>query len=138
MQGITLNFANQEEYNRFIEQVKKDVLNDVKSVPAYSASWIKIREDLEKKLRGEFNYGCGQWYQNQMGLYAMFRLAFQKESIKNLRYVDGDSLTEFYKEIIELIEKWREKGEKENESIQGIGFTVGEVASATRQMAHRE
>lgn len=119
MSGVTLNFANQEEYNQFIEQVKKDILNDVKPTPAYSASWIQVREDLEKKLRGEFNYGCGQWYQNQMGIYAMFRLAFQKDGIKGMRYVDGESLQEFYKEVIGLIEKWREKGEKTDEAIRG-------------------
>ncbi len=109
LNGVTLNFANQEEYNKFIDQLKKDILTDIKPTPAYSAGWIAVREDLEKRLRGEFNFGCGQWYQNQNGLYAAFRLAFQKDTIKDLRHIEDSKIQEFYDELIGLIEKWRAK-----------------------------
>lgn len=74
----------------------------------YTPEWIGIREDLERKLRSDYNDGCGQWYQNQQGIYAAFKLAFRKERVTDFHHIEENRLTNFYSELMNLIDKYRE------------------------------
>lgn len=104
-----------DQFEQMKAALKEEILAEIPSYErqttkgVYSPKWIAIREQLEAKLCSDFNNGCGHWYQNQQGLYAAFRLAFQKERVHEFRFVDQEKLESFYIELIGLIEKYRGK-----------------------------
>lgn len=104
-----------EQLAALAKDIKADVMRELskQETPyyqgAYSPEWLGIREEIQMKLQGDYNNGCGHWYQNQTGLYAAFRLAFRKEGIKNLRSVEGGKLRNFYTELFELIDRYRDE-----------------------------
>lgn len=103
------------------ESVRTDLIQEFSQKQAlyskgiYTPEWIGIREDLEKKLRSDYNDGCGQRYQNQQGLYAAFRLAFRKDRASNFRNIEPNRLSKFYSELMALINKYREERDKEEQ-----------------------
>jgi len=111
MSGITLKFANEDQYQEFINKVKEDVLNEIKPKGAYHPSWESIRSHMEARFRGDYNNGCGHWHNNQQSMYAVFRLAFQQPTIKELRNVEGDRIQGLHDELFELIDKYRRGNE---------------------------
>lgn len=108
-----------EQLEEFKRNVKAEVIHELSKtgVPInrgiYTPEWISIRDELEEKLRGDYNDGCGHWYQNQQGLYAAFRLAFRRDSVKSLRSVKNGKLSDFHRELFELINKYREDGKEQ-------------------------
>lgn len=112
MSGITLKFANEDQYQEFINKVKEDVLNEMKPKGAYHPTWEHVRDRLEHRFKGtDYNDGCGHHHNNMQSLYAVFRLAFQQPTIKDLRNVDGERIQDLYDELFELIDKYREGNE---------------------------
>ena len=101
-----------EQFEQLQENIKSDLLAQLESQHKpkrmYCTEWIKVRTDLEEVLRGDYNDGCGQWYMNQQGIYAAFRLAFQKERVQYLNGVKEGRLTNFYTELMALINKYRD------------------------------
>ncbi|MFU1797647.1 hypothetical protein ACM1RC_27535 [Paenibacillus azoreducens] len=112
-----------EQFEEMKRNLKNELIHELsKAAPpiqherAYSAEWISVRDEIEHKLRGDYNAGCGQWYANQTGLYAAFRLAFRQDSIKSLRKVEHGRLMKFHNELFGLIDKYREGREDEDET----------------------
>lgn len=116
MSDIVLKFANDDQYKSFLndmkEQVKievrEEVLNEIKGRIHRSKGWELVRNQIEERMRGDFNNGCGHWYNNQQGLYAAFRLAFQVQRIQELAQKDDDLIKKFHDELFALINKYRE------------------------------
>lgn len=109
MSDIVLKFANENQYEAFLAKVKADVLKEMENKRTYSSNWITVRDQIEGKMKGDYNYGCGNWYNNQQGLYATFRLAFQVSRIADLTSVDGKKIQSFHDELFALIDKYREE-----------------------------
>lgn len=111
MSDIVLKFANDQQYKAFLkdlrEQVREDVLNELKGRIPQSKGWTTVRSQIEEKMRGDFNNGCGHWYNNQQGLYAAFRLAFNVARIQELAQKDDEQIQRFHDELFTLIEKYR-------------------------------
>ncbi|MGE6516672.1 hypothetical protein [Lysinibacillus sphaericus] len=111
MSDIVLKFANDQQYKAFLkdvkDQVREEVLNDLKGRIPQSKGWTTVRGQIEKKMRGEFNNGCGHWYNNQQGLYATFRLAFNVARIQELAKKEDEQIQNFHDELFSLIEKYR-------------------------------
>ncbi|MFJ7407154.1 MULTISPECIES: hypothetical protein [unclassified Lysinibacillus] len=108
MSDIVLKFANEKQYEIFLAKVKEDVLKEMENKRNYSSNWTTVRDQIEGKMRGEYNDGCGNWYNNQQGLYSTFRLAFQVSRIGELSSVDGKQIQNFHDELFALIDKYRE------------------------------
>lgn len=107
MSDIVLKFANEQQYEAFLAKVKADVLKEMENKCTYLSNWTVVREQIERKMRGDYNDGCGHWYNNQQGLYATFRLAFQVKRIAELTSVDGKKIQDFHDELFALIDKYR-------------------------------
>jgi len=109
--NVNAVLMTQEQFDHFRDELKKEIMEELnvssQSQGIYSDQWIAIRQSLENKMRSSYNDGCGQWYSNQNGLYAAFRLAFKKSKVANLRHADQNNLAEFYKDLMELIDKYR-------------------------------
>ncbi|MFU0790702.1 MAG: DUF1140 domain-containing protein [Virgibacillus proomii] len=108
MNDVTLKFANQEEYKKFIQNIKNDVIQELKPEPTYNPSWPAIRDSIESRFRNGYGEGCGHHYTNQQSLYAVFRLAFQQPTIKDLKNVDGERIKALHDDLFNLIDKYRE------------------------------
>lgn len=111
MSDFTLKFANEEQYQNFINKIKDDVLMEMKPKSAYHPSWNSIRDDMEERFRGNYNDGCGHWHNNMQSMYAVFRLAFQQSTIKDLRNVDDERIKSLHDDLFSLIDKYREGNE---------------------------
>ncbi|MYL44628.1 hypothetical protein GLV94_03135 [Virgibacillus halodenitrificans] len=108
MSDVVLKFANDTQYQNFIQSIKNEVLQEIKPKPAYHPSWSAIRDSMEERFRGDYNNGCGHWSNNQQSMYAVFRLAFQQPTIKDLKNVDGERIKALHDELFHLIDKYRE------------------------------
>lgn len=108
MSDIVLKFANEDQYKKFITSIKDEVIEEIKPEPAYHPSWSSIRDSMEERFRNGYNDGCGHWHNNQQSMYAVFRLAFQQPTIKDLKYVDGERIKSLHDELFQLIDKYRE------------------------------
>lgn len=108
MSKFSINFDNEEQYKSFIQSIKDEVLEELKPTPAYHPSWSEIRDDMENRFRGDYNEGCGHWHNNQQAMYAVFRLAFQQPTIKDLRNVEGNRIKSLHDDLFNLIDKYRE------------------------------
>lgn len=113
MSEITLKFANEDQYQEFINRVKEDVLNEMKPKGAFHPTWEHVRGQLEHRFGFDSNYNnnCGHHYNNQQSMYAVFRLAFQQPTIKDLRNVEGERIQSLHDELFELIDKYRRGNE---------------------------
>lgn len=108
MSDVVLKFANEQQYQSFIQSIKDDVIKEIKPQPDYHPSWASVRERLEERFRSDYNDGCGHWHNNQQAMYAVFRLAFQQPTIKDLKNVDGERIESLHDELFRLIDKYRE------------------------------
>lgn len=102
-----------EQLAELTENIKKSVLVEISKLPVaqterkYSDGWVATRSKLERLFRNGYANGCGFWHQTMTGLYSAFRLAFRKEKIMDLRFVDDEKVMRFADDLIALIDKYR-------------------------------
>ncbi|WP_337034730.1 hypothetical protein [Paenibacillus illinoisensis] len=113
-----------EQLEAMKASIKQELREELQkaSVPAYSgvyaAEWLEIRDDIIAKLRnGNYGKGCGHWYHNQTSLYAVFRLAFRKPDVKAFRTIERGRMSSFYKELLSLMDKYRDNNDQETNLI---------------------
>lgn len=107
---FSINFENEEQYNKFIQSIRDEVIKEIKPVPNYSSDWIDVRKQMEERFRKDnfaYSKGCGWWHTQMTSLYAVFRLAFQQPTVRDLRDVDGERIKNLHDELFELIDKYR-------------------------------
>jgi len=108
MSNFSINFSDEEQYKKFIQSIKDEVVQEIQPRTVYNPSWITVRQDMESRFRSDYNDNCGHWHNNQQSMYTIFRLAFQKRSIKDLDDVDGTKIKSLHDELFQLIDKYRE------------------------------
>lgn len=114
MSKFSINFDNEKQYRNFIQSIKDEVIKELKPPQHLSSDWIRVREQMKERFRKDnFSYAknCGWWHTQMQSLYAVFRLAFQKPTVADLRDVDGDRLQQLHDELFALIDKYREGNE---------------------------
>lgn len=111
MSKFSIDFENVKQYESFIQSIKDEVVKEIQPQRVYSRDWINVSQMMDEKLRGSYSDGCGQWHTNKQGLHSFFKLAFQKESVKDLKDVDGERLYSLYNDLFSLIDKYREGNE---------------------------
>lgn len=110
MSKFTINFENEEQYRNFIKSIKEEVLNDMKPEGSYHPTWEVVRQQMEYRFKNtNYNDNCGHHYNNMQSLYAVFRLAFQQRTIKELKNIDGERIQKLHDELFYLIDKYREE-----------------------------
>lgn len=112
MSNIVLKFANDEQYEEFIEKIKQDVLKGIQPERKYSESWASVRDQMTDRFRKEYGDKHGQWHMTMTGLYGAFRIAFNRATIAELRYDDGERVQNFHDELFALIDRYRNGEDK--------------------------
>jgi len=109
MSGITLKFANDMQYQQFIQQVKDDIIKEIAVPKANNENWYTVRNQIEKKLKVDYNMYSSKWATAQQGVYSVFKLAFDVARVESLSMKDDVLVNQFNKDLFDLIDKYREK-----------------------------
>lgn len=108
MGEVVLKFANDSQYQQFIQQVKDEVIKDLgERKPKYSPNWLVVRSQIEQKLRGEYDMRSSKWSTAQQGVYSVFKLAFKIDRVEKLMDFESDRIQQFYDDLFDLIDKYR-------------------------------
>src|SRR5690625_732099 len=110
MSEVTLKFANQEQYQEFINKVKNDVLEEVNKNSTYDiGDWEKFKRRFLEERRLEAISGKWDYTADRNEFYGMFKMAFNARTVWHLNNVDVEKLESFKEELMDLINKYREE-----------------------------
>lgn len=113
MSGIVLKFANDTQYQQFIQQVRDEVIKEISVPKSNNENWYTVRNQIEKKLKADYKLYTSKWSTAQQGIYSVFKLAFNVSRIESLSTKDDALVNQFNNDLFNLIDKYREKQQSE-------------------------
>jgi len=110
MADVILKFANDTQYQQFLSEVKKQVIEELnQNKTGFSDSWVLLRTENKQKMQ-TYAEGCGYKSDCIQAFNTMFRLAFKVESVKELSHcVETSKLRSFSDDLYALLDKYREE-----------------------------
>ncbi|MBM7577702.1 hypothetical protein [Jeotgalibacillus terrae] len=111
MGDIILKFANDSQYEKFIQDLKKDIMSDLEKEKTQLDRSSEVFLDFSKSLRAEIHH---RYHQNirvpsHQHFYEFFRVALLNERvhISNLGMYDPEVLNEMKKDLIRVVDHYR-------------------------------
>ena len=112
MSRMSINFDNEEQYNNFIQSIKDEVLKEVNQSPKHyhkPNNFNIYKKHITKRISVEAFSGKWNKILDREGYYEVFKAAFNKRTIWELNEVEYEKLENFDKELVALIDKYRDK-----------------------------